>query len=106
MADLNSREFSFDTSKITFNNIKTGYHVTIDDDSVMSIVLSGEGSVLDSISGDNIKGTTNLTALSAGRHTVFVNFTVPDGCKVVGEYKIQVLIEADKLQETTSAASN
>ena len=65
MADLNSREFSFDTSKITFNNIKTGYHVTIDDDSVMSIVISGEGSVLDSISGDNIKGTTNLTALSA-----------------------------------------
>ena len=106
VADLNSREFSFDTSKITFNNIKTGYHVTIDDDSVMSIVISGESSVLDSISGDNIKGTTNLTALSAGRHTVFVNFTVPDGCKVVGEYKIQVLIEADKQQETTSAASN
>lgn len=72
VADLNSREFSFDTSKITFNNIKTGYHVTIDDDSVMSIVISGEGSVLDSISGDNIKGTTNLTALSAGRHTVLL----------------------------------
>lgn len=103
IADINSREFTFDTGRIAFENLKDGCTVKIDQEQTISVVVSGNAELLASVGPDDITASSNLASLSEGQHTVFINFTVPDGLSVVGEYKVQVLIENEKQNETQTA---
>lgn len=106
IADINSREISFDTSRIRFDNLKSGCRVVIEDGQTIPVVVSGDAELLAGITEEDITAVSNLAALSEGQHTVFVNFTVPDGCSVIGEYKVQVLIESEEQSENESTGSN
>lgn len=105
ITDANSREFNYSTQNIRFEGLKEGYTAHVANESAISLVISGSPEIINALRMEDIRAYVNLTGQTEGLHTLSVQFRLPAGATLVGEYTVQVQIDPDTTEnETTTAA--
>lgn len=108
ITDANSREFSYGTQNIRFEGLKAGYRAEVVNESAISLIISGSPEAVNSLRTEDIFAYVNLTGQAEGLHTLSVQFKLPQGCTLVGDYTVQVNIEpaATEGESTTEAETD
>jgi YbbR domain-containing protein len=106
IADANSKDVSVSASNITFSGLQSGLTAYIKDTSSISVTISGASDVLSKVSSSDITGTINMTGLGEGEYTLSVQFKLPDGCSLTGEYKADVVAQKENQTSDIRAGSD
>lgn len=81
---------SLDKSKITIDNQPQGLNIVAGLEGTLNIIVSGSADTLSKINADSIKARINLVGLESGESEVRVDFELPQGVVLSGEYFIMV----------------
>lgn len=97
------------TYKISLGNIPTGYEAVLaEEDSKISVRVSGLEQQINSLSGNSISGrvdinswmrSVNMTELGSGTFSIPVQINVPEGVEVLDDVSIRVLISKQEQEE-------
>jgi YbbR domain-containing protein len=109
ISDAGSQDISFNTAAIQYTGLKSDMKVSAVNKETISIIVSKSTEVTGELSASDITATVNLTGQNAGQHTMAIQFKLPTGYTLVGDYTIQVDIEPGQTesssQETTQGTS-
>lgn len=94
---------TLDSSNISYNGLSEDEKLTFATDKT-SVIVSGTQSDIDTLSGSTLKGTIDVTGLSAGTHTVTVALNLDDSKYTWGEIKVQIVIEKEQSTDSGSDA--
>lgn len=94
---------TLDSSNISYNGLSEDEKLTFATDKT-SVIVSGTQSDIDTLSGSTLKGTIDVTGLSAGTHTVTVTLNLDDSKYTWGEIKVQIVIEKEQSTDSGSDA--
>lgn len=98
----NSKDIPINVKDIQFNNVQDGYKVSVQDKNEFFISVVSDYNSLELITSKDIAASIDMASLTEGVHTVIVNFTLPQGYRVSGLYRIRVLVEKNENETTTT----
>lgn len=84
--------FNVPTSNISISGYKEGYNIDLKGSSV-SVKLTALKEILQQVNESDLKGSINLNGLDEGKHSVEVEFNLPDGVKMYNECIINLEIK-------------
>lgn len=87
----NSTGLTLSTNNITVNGLQNGYACAFANSSV-SVMVSGSSTDLEKLSSGNLRGTIDVSDLSAGTHTVTVGLNLDSGMYSWNDVTVQVTV--------------
>jgi YbbR domain-containing protein len=104
ITDSNSKEINVSTSNISFTGLSQGLVARLKSTDSIPVTISGAADVLSKVNAGDITGTVNMTGLGEGEYTLSLQFKLPEGCSLIGEYTAAV--EAYKGQDSEIKAGS
>ena len=87
----NSRSVTFDTRSIDIYGLASGYNCVFESSS-LEIKIQGSPEVLEGLSASDLRASVDLSGLMIGRQRVPVSVELPDGCSLVEDVTVGVII--------------
>ena len=87
----NSRSVTFETRSIDIYGLASGYNCVFESSS-LEIKIQGSPEVLEGLSASDLRASVDLSGLMIGRQRVPVSVELPDGCSLVEDVTVGVII--------------
>lgn len=87
----NSRSVTVETRNIDLSGLADGYSCVFESSS-LEIKIQGSPEILDGLSASDLKASVDLSGLMIGRQKVPVSVDLPDGCSLVEDVFVGVII--------------
>ncbi len=87
----NSRSVTFETRSIDIYGLADGYNCVFESSSI-EIKIQGSPEVLEGLSASDLRASVDLSGLMIGRQKVPVSVELPDGCSLVEDVTVGVII--------------
>ena len=87
----NSRSVTVETSNIDLSGLTDG-HSCVFESSSLEIKIQGSPEILDGLSASDLRASVDLSGLMVGRQKVPVSVDLPDGCSLVEDVFVGVII--------------
>jgi YbbR domain-containing protein len=87
----NSRSVTVETRNIDISGLADGYSCVFESSS-LEIKIQGSSEILEGLSSSNLRASVDLSGLIIGRQKVPVNVELPDGCSLVEDVFVGVII--------------